>query len=88
MPERSVIGRPDALRRGLKRYEGKPCPLGHGVRRYVINSECVECSRLRTSLRPERVVWKPEYGDVRPLRSVPVPHCVAGVTLDRLMARR
>jgi hypothetical protein len=47
-----IIGRKEAKAKGLKRYfTGKPCPKGHICDRMIVNSDCVECMELRSSLR-------------------------------------
>jgi 5-methylcytosine-specific restriction endonuclease McrA len=47
-----IIGRKEAKVKGLKRYfTGKPCPKGHICDRMIVNTDCVQCLRLRTSLR-------------------------------------
>lgn len=41
------------------RYAGPPCKHGHAGIRYVINSQCVECDRLRhRNTDPSRLTWK------------------------------
>lgn len=43
-----IISRADAKAQGLKRYfTGKPCPQGHVVERFIVNSTCVKCIRAR-----------------------------------------
>ncbi|MDY0096387.1 MAG: HNH endonuclease [Candidatus Vecturithrix sp.] len=40
------MNRQEAIKLGLKTYQGKDCPLGHGGDRYVTNFGCVECLKL------------------------------------------
>lgn len=40
--------------------DGKPCPHGHGTRRYVMTRKCVECCKIRDKIRSKtRIRAKP-----------------------------
>jgi hypothetical protein len=50
MPE--IISRKEALELGLKRYfTEEPCGRGHCSPRYVLDRQCVECVRYRSSAK-------------------------------------
>lgn len=46
--------RAEAKAAGLKYYDGKECPHGHGTLRFVRNWDCCECERVKDALRGER----------------------------------
>lgn len=47
-----LLTRKDALSQGLKQYfTGKPCKHGHVATRFVCNSDCQECRRIKTNDR-------------------------------------
>lgn len=48
----SAISKAQAVERGEKTYQGPPCPRGHTGIRYVVNSLCTECMRLKWHLYP------------------------------------
>lgn len=57
-----IIGRADALARGLKRYfTGKPCKRGHVAERAICSKNCVECQRLTGPSYQKRYRSTPEY---------------------------
>lgn len=43
--EEVATSRPEALKRGLIFYHGRPCKYGHGTKRYVSRRACVQCDR-------------------------------------------
>lgn len=48
--DRPVVSRPAAIAAGLKRYNtGKPCRHGHMSDRWVLDTKCVECVRIRNN---------------------------------------
>lgn len=38
--------RKEAIAAGEKRYQGKPCPVGHNGLRYTSSGSCVECALI------------------------------------------
>lgn len=57
-----IIGRADALARGLKRYfTGKPCKHGHVAERRLPSNNCTECARQTAPVYHKRYRSTPEF---------------------------
>jgi hypothetical protein len=43
-----IVTKAEAIKRGLKTYDGEPCKRGHSGKRFVKGDKCVPCNVERT----------------------------------------